>query len=785
MRTIAENIVDALIVTLGLDSSEYQQGMDEAERSTREFSEKAPREAERGLNQIEQKFGGAFRGIFHSFIAPLTAALGTMGIFSSYTQTADRIGKTAARIGASAEDLQAFGEAAKRAGGSVEGFMGAFESLNGQLQRMQAMGGKGRLTPILKQLGISATENGQVKDTFQILRELAGAAERIGNRNFAGLARNLGLDNGTIMLLQQGRIALDEVIKRQKELGVYTKQDFEITAKFNDAISDLTQSFKQLAAPILRVITPALTTVANWITKIAQTFREHQGFIVAGLTVIAGVMSGTLLKAAVALGAALKPLLAPIAAIAALGVVFDEIAVYSRGGKTAFEGFWRAIGTPEQYRAVGKAIKDAFTGGWEDLKSAAKTVGEYLVKIGDAISPLVDTITPIVGAFKALVSATAELLGYVVDLGTGLLKLLVPLDVIFSPGEPGEGWSILKKIVEGVSLAIQSLAYVIEQAAKWLNEMTAKAREALKAFDFVNTVREWFADLANAITGIFFPGTPGSEWNALRAIIDGIKSGIDLMLGAVKDLLAWVEKVIRGIRSWWNSGENNNVADEQSVSAVTGGKPKEQYIAEQAAEIKKSNPDISDKEATEAAQNQLNADAALHRDYQMFSGDRLSLEQLGYSGVELDAYEKRLKAATQPKQAPTTQKAQSASAITGEANTATVKQPATRQAQAPAPTAQKESSPGWWASLFGGNGKAADTAAATVGSKAADKTEISQDFDNRKTINVKNDTSVVNNNTFNGVEGAAEIGDRIAQGTRKGVELGLSSSTPAVDMGVF
>lgn len=877
MRTIAENIVDALIVTLGLDSSEYQQGMEDAERSTREFSEKAPREAERGLNQIEQKFGGAFRGIFHSFIAPLTAALGTMGIFSSYTQTADRIGKTAARIGASAEDLQAFGEAAKRAGGSVEGFMGTFESLNGQLQRMQAMGGKGRLTPILKQLGISATENGQVKDTFQILRELAGAAERIGNRNFAGLARNLGLDHGTIMLLQQGRIALDEVIKRQKELGVYTKQDFEITAKFNDALSDLTQSFKQLAAPILRVITPALTTVANWLTKIAQLFREHQGFIVAGLTVLAGILSGTLLKAVTALGAALAPLLAPLTAIAGLGLLFDDFATYVKGGESALRGFWSAFGTPKELQESAQAVTDWAASIWDtvsnlaldiaaemivafhdwandiDLSDIMKAVQEAWDGIKDlseplkeAFAPLKDVFEPLKNAASALWDTLGEVLNTAVALGEKIVEIFSPSEPgeqwsllktaitaisgalsgiaeatesvfkfigdaakeframldegvfdglkgltdsltgafgsvlstagelfglvtdiaktvlsIFTPSEPGGGWPTIKNIVDAISLALKSLLYVVEQVFNWVGDLAQKAREAINAFGFIETVKKWVDDLFNAIAGLFNPGTPGSEWNALRAIIDGIKSGIDFMLGAVKDLLSWVEKVIRGIRSWWNSGENDSAANEQAVSAVTGGKPKEQYIAEQAAEIKKANPRLTDKEATETAERQLSFNAALKRDYDTFAGDRLSLESMGYSGADIDALEKAIKAM------PTAQKNENAPS---------------RQTQAPAPPVQKESSPGWWASLFGGNGKAADTAAATVASKAADKTEISQDM--RKNINVKYDTNVTNNNTFNGVERSAEVRDAVAQGSRNGVEWGLSFHTAAVDGGM-
>lgn len=584
---MTENIVDALIVTMGLDNSDYERGMNEVEDRTRQFSERAPRDVERGLNSIEQRFGATFQGIFRTFIAPLTAALGTMGIFSQYTQTADRIGKTAARIGASAEDLQAFGEAAKRAGGSVEGFISSFESLNGQIQRMQAMGGKGRLTPILEQLGISATENGKAKDTFQILRELASASERIGKQKFAGLARFLGLDQGTIMLLQSGRVAMDELIARQRALGVYTKEDFEITAKFNDAISDLQQSFRAMAAPILQVITPALTTLAKWLTNIVQTFREHQGFIVAGLTVIAATMSGVLLKAATALGAALMPLLGPISAVAGLGAIFDEIATYAEGGQTAFQGLWEAIGTPEDFKAVGKAVQDFASDVWKTISGLAKDVS-----VDDFINP-----------FKKV-----------------------------------------KKCVD---------------------------------------------DLLYAIAGLFNPGTPGSEWSALRTIIDGIKSSIDLMIGAVKDLLAWVEKVIRGIRSWWNSG-GNSTTYEQAVSAVTGGKPKEQYIAEQATEIKKANLRLTDEEATKSAELQLSFNAGLKRDYDTFNGNRLSLESMGYHEEDIDAFEKAM----------------------------------SKQAQAPAPV-QNESSSGWWASLFGGNEKAADTAA-TITSRAPDTTQMTQ-----------------------------------------------------------
>ena len=742
MRTIAENIVDALIVTLGLDSSEYQQGMDEAERSTREFSEKAPREAERGLNQIEQKFGGAFRGIFHSFIAPLTAALGTMGIFSSYTQTADRIGKTAARIGASAEDLQAFGEAAKRAGGSVEGFMSAFESLNGQLQRMQAMGGKGRITPILQQLGISATENGRVKDTFQILRELADAAERVGKQKFAGLARFLGLDQGTIMLLQQGRVALDEVIKRQKELGVYTKQDFEITAKFNDAISDLTQSFKQLAAPILRVITPALTAVANWITKIAQLFREHQGFIVAGLTVLAGILSGTLLKAVTALGAALAPLVAPLAAIAGLGLLFDDFATYVNGGESALRGFWAAFGTPKELKESAQAVTDWAADIWDTVSNLALDIAAEMIvafhdwaneldvsgfissvekawdAIKEAFEPLNKTLAPLKDAAQSLLDMFGELGKLAVDLAKSIAEIFAP--------KQGEEWSLLRGAVEAVSNVVSGIAETLSGVFDWVGKIAKGLREALNAGvfaslkDAIAPVKEAFSavfsvvenivgglkDAVSWVLKLFTPGGHGSAWDGLKNVIDGISITIQAIAEVVRRLFTWLDQKITAIRQWL--GMDDPVKREAAETQVLGGKSKEEVIQTKADEIKNTHPGLSDEQAREIASSNLESE----------------IDQR-YNANEADDLFKQV------------------------------------------------------AELEGFNA----TAAATVASKAADKTEISQDM--RKTISVKYDTNVTNNNVFNGVERSAEVRDAVAQGSREGTERGLSSYTPAIDSGVF
>ena len=269
------------------------------------------------------------------------------------------------------------------------------------------------------------------------------------------------------------------------------------------------------------------------------------------------------------------PLLGPIAAVAGLGAIFDEIATYAEGGQTAFQGLWEAIGTPEDFKAVGQAVKG----------------------LGDSLSQ----------GFDAVIGVASELFGLV-------------------------------------------------------------------------------SDIVKSVLSLFSPGEPSGEWNILKSVIDGIAEIIKLMVGWVTDLLNLVKSVIKWIRSLGGNSATYSATYEQAVSAVTGGKPKEQYIAEQAAEIKKANPRLTDEEATKSAERQLSFNAGLKRDYDTFYGNRLSLEAMGYHEEDIDALERAM----------------------------------SKQAQAPAPV-QK----GWWASLFGGNGKAADTAA-TITSRAPDRTQTMQ-----------------------------------------------------------
>ena len=259
----------------------------------------------------------SMRQALRSFVGPIAAVFGVSTMFNSYTGTADRLGKMSKSLEFNLADLQGWSEAAIRAGGSAEGFQGSLRSLNRQLQMMAAApkgkskgasaggAGAGGLGQLLQEMKINAKDaKGKTKDVFELLKEIAYGAEKMGGQQFAGLAMRSRIDQGTIQLLQMGGAAVEKLVARQKELGGYTEEDAKVAAEFKDALADLTQVLKIFAAIIMRAVTPVLTVVAKTLTSIFEVINKKKGLVLAFIGTVAMSLANRLIPAIKATGSA-------------------------------------------------------------------------------------------------------------------------------------------------------------------------------------------------------------------------------------------------------------------------------------------------------------------------------------------------------------------------------------------------------------------------------------------------------------------------------------------------
>jgi hypothetical protein len=193
---------------------------------------------------------------------PLSVAFSVGDMISSYTAAAGTLGRLSKTLGVSVGELDAWGQAAQQAGGSVESFQSSIQTLNSRIQAVIVSGDEVS-AGMFQQLGIDLKDaNGNAKSSAQVLRELAAAADMMDPAQFAVLAGEMGLDEGTISLLRSGSAEVDKLVGSMKELS-YTELDAKIAIEFDQNLKKLEKSFQKVTSIIVRLVLPIVSFIAD------------------------------------------------------------------------------------------------------------------------------------------------------------------------------------------------------------------------------------------------------------------------------------------------------------------------------------------------------------------------------------------------------------------------------------------------------------------------------------------------------------------------------------------
>lgn len=483
---------------------------------------------------------------------------------------------------------------------------------------------------------------GKARDSFDVLRDLAGAMEGMDKQKAMGFGQRLGLDRGTIMLLQSGKVAVDDLIRRQKELGVYTKEDAEITAKANDAIADLGQSMKAAAAIFMRAIVPAITWVTEHLTALVQDFRKHKTFYLTALGAIAAFLTAKMIPTLVKVGLLNARIWAPYAVvagiIAGLALIFDDLWTYMNGGKSALEDYWKTLGTGpellEKFNQAWQAVKEKGGAVLEGLKSIAKGVFDFFLAHIDSFMLMFDGVWDMLdGLFNFDFKKIGKGLG---EAFTGAMTLIDGVfESIFSGMEKMSVWDAVKNGAVAVWDAIKKIAVgFFEGLPKEAQDKLVRLWTDIKAAFHWDELKEAFAaiwnidweKIKNAVIDTFNQAIAAikkmfSDWiDGLIAQIKGIINmipGVDTVknaAGAVGDAVSGAWGTVKG----WFGGND--------AAAATTPSPKDAVSAQAAAAAN----------VTETTNNTTNNDS--HNTYNITVNNQPNAEQFA---TDLESFGRR------------------------------------------------------------------------------------------------------------------------------------------------
>lgn len=306
---MAVNIIDAFIVTFGLDARGYKSGERELRDSLRDTRENAKKTFD-DVEDRGKKASITFRRVRNEVVGLVLAFAGARSAtdFASNLLTgeaaAGRLGET---IGLSTSRLIAWQEAVKQVGGSENEATAALQGIASAIQSYKLTGTTGNDADF-RGLGITNSDL-LSKDPSEILLKIAAAGERLSKPEFAARLQRIGIPQSTIYLLEQGREKLEQQLAASEKLANVTDRDAKAAQELDRRLALLATTIKGAARPYLTQLVDAFISFVERADK-------------AGILI--PLITGALGALAIATIAATAPWIALAAAIGGAVYAFEK-----------------------------------------------------------------------------------------------------------------------------------------------------------------------------------------------------------------------------------------------------------------------------------------------------------------------------------------------------------------------------------------------------------------------------------------------------------------------------
>jgi hypothetical protein len=273
-------VVDALVVTLGLDLAAFKRGKADATKATKTLTAEE-REAAKSIEAANKRAAESFQKVRNevlALVAIFTAGMGIKNFTESTINSAASLGFMAKNLQMSTQDLSAWQRAAERAGGSAEGITSALQASQQEVAKFKL---------------------GQVSDSQQWFLRFGGSVKDLKDGNsyllarsriVAGLfktdpgrarlvAQQMGIGDGEFNLLKQGPQAVLALVAAQQKNSAITERQAAQALKLKNEWLDFSDRLKYVGTTILLELMPVFEKWLQKLQAMADWVADHKADI--------------------------------------------------------------------------------------------------------------------------------------------------------------------------------------------------------------------------------------------------------------------------------------------------------------------------------------------------------------------------------------------------------------------------------------------------------------------------------------------------------------------------
>ncbi|HCF8116821.1 TPA: transglycosylase SLT domain-containing protein [Klebsiella pneumoniae] len=281
---MAATVIDALLVTLGLDTSQFRKGQQEVSDDLKKQREDAKNTAKEMAEQ-GKKAASFFSSIKTELLA-LTGVTVTAGGLISFVKSTTSglmdLSIQSKALGLSARELDGWSKSAEAAGSSAEKISASLQGFQGAIQGARVGDYSSSIFGGLAQLNALTGQNFDVwgQDASSLAKTSLDALRKISDPNLRRqVGLSLGFDDATLQRNQEGKF-LPDVDRLTKSSGI-SDESINGAKEFNSAWAELNQNldttknqFYTFLIPYVRDFNVVLRDLSNWMKSHPEEMKQ-------------------------------------------------------------------------------------------------------------------------------------------------------------------------------------------------------------------------------------------------------------------------------------------------------------------------------------------------------------------------------------------------------------------------------------------------------------------------------------------------------------------------------
>ncbi|HCU1185495.1 TPA: lytic transglycosylase domain-containing protein [Klebsiella pneumoniae] len=281
---MAATVIDALLVTLGLDTSDFRKGQKDVSDDLKKQREDAKKTAKEMAEQ-GKKAASFFSSIKTELLAltgVTVTAGGLMSLVKSTTSGLMDLSIQSKALGLSARELDGWSKSAEAAGSSAEKISASLQGFQGAIQGARVGDYSSSIFGGLAQLNALTGQNFDVwgQDASSLAKTSLDALRKISDPNLRRqIGLSLGFDDAILQRNQEGQF-LPDVDRLTKSSGITdasTKGAKEFTAawaELNQSLETTKNQFYTFLIPYVRDFNVVLRDLSNWMKSHPEEMKQ-------------------------------------------------------------------------------------------------------------------------------------------------------------------------------------------------------------------------------------------------------------------------------------------------------------------------------------------------------------------------------------------------------------------------------------------------------------------------------------------------------------------------------